>query len=127
MVFQGSRLARKARIALRELAHSEGVVESSSTRLFQIQCGRNVSCDIVGGKRTIALFKPVLEDLEWDWSGLCLFPLNDRVWTKGREKRTIGGGVQNRFWGGVYGVFSPTPEFSAPSCHSLIFCLGGLA
>ena len=58
---------------------------------------------------------------KWDWSGLCPFPLR-RTMTgreKGRGNRIIGGGVQNRFWGGVLWYVFPSPEFSTPFCFSL--------
>ena len=38
----------------------------------------------------------------------------------GGGERTIGGGVQNSFWGGVLRYVFPSPESSTPLCFSLL-------
>ena len=58
-----------------------------------------------------------------DLSDLCPFPPKKMTWREqmGVGKRIIGGGgVRNRFWGGVLRYVFPSPEFSTPPCFSLM-------
>ena len=81
--------------------------------------GQNVSCDFGGGKRTIEctlqnqLWRP--QKVGFAWSVPVSFKENNRAKTNGGGgKRIIGGGVQNVFAKGFYGMFSPPLSFPPP-------------
>ena len=64
-----------------------------------------------GGKKCYRVRPPNFESLrKWDWSGLRPFPLRERQGAEKGGGHIIGGGVQNRFGGGVLWYVFPSPH-----------------
>ena len=92
----------------------------------QLRGGQNVSREFGGGGGNVlqsVLSKTTFGGLRnWGWSGRCLFLLREMTESRqkrGGGKRIAAGGVQKRFWGGVfrriYGMFSTPLSFPPPS------------